>query len=156
MEDNPAYGMPQRSYVIQQPSAENVYELVASGTVKKEYVRNVERPIVVQERSRARRSPRVCVAIGIVATTAVLALVVALVAVVLNPVLNSSQQVESLEMEVERLQLSLNETSNTIEEMRYQISTLQTNTQTQYGKFTILYSYIHLWYALTLLSLCTH
>ena len=102
MDDNPAYGMTQRDFTIQ--------SLADHGPTRYEYVRTKGNTVVVQGKSRARRSPRVCVAIGIVATTAVLALVVAIVAVVLNPVLNSSQQVDSLEMEVEGLQLSLNET----------------------------------------------
>ena len=110
MEQNQAYGFVQQNSTSQSPAAENTYELVDIQATNRKYVRKEESPIVVQQKSRARRSPIVCVAIGIVATTAVLALVVAIVAVVLNPVLNSSQQVESLEMEVERLQLSLNET----------------------------------------------
>ena len=132
MEDNPSYGMAQRNYTVQQPAAENVYELVASGTTnKREYVGQVESPVFVpgERRSKTRRSPRVCIAI--IALTAVLALLVAIAGVVLNPVLNSKQ-------EVERLQLSLNQTITTIDELRDQISTLQVNSQTQYSEFTVI------------------
>ena len=136
MEDNPSYGMAQRNYTVQQPAAENVYELVASGTqtAKREYVGQVESPVFVpgERRSKTRRSPRVCIAI--VALTAVLALLVAIAGVVLNPVLNSKQ-------EVERLQLNLNQTMATINELRDQISTLQINSQTQYSEFTFTIRY---------------
>ena len=144
MEYNPAYGMPQRNYTIQQPTVENVYDYPESGTTNKEDLRNLESPIFVQPtESKARRSPTVYVAIGIIAATAVLALVVAVVAVILNPGLSSSQEVGSLESEVKILQLSLNQTMATIDKLRYQISTLQINSQTQHGEYILIIAYYY-------------
>lgn len=145
IENNPAYGASVGS-LPSLPSNDSMYEDLAEFNHSTDYESNDRKNLavtrVVQEESKKEISRTVSLLLGIGLFTAVLALLLAVVAVGLSIGLNSVAEIHSLTTAMNMLQLRLNHSVDNVEDLGPQTSTvgLQANITVQNGEHAIIYN----------------